>query len=74
MWPGPHIFRVLTYLLILNHRSSDGPIDMIRCNAEFQTYVLYLGGTKSAEGGQLDMCFDLIFASKKDCTVNKKVS
>ena len=27
-----------------------------------------------AEGGQLDFCFDLIFASKKDRTANKKVA
>ena len=26
------------------------------------------------EGGQLDFCFDLIVASKKDCTVNEKVA
>ena len=26
------------------------------------------------EGGQLDFCFDLIVASKKDRTVNKKVA
>ena len=30
--------------------------------------------TTYSEGGQLDFCFDLIFASKKDHTVNKKVA
>ena len=31
-------------------------------------------GTWNPEGGQLAFCFDLIFASKKERTVNKKVS
>ena len=40
-----------------------------------QVSVLYLSDEASVtEGGQLDICFDLIFASKKDRTVNKKVS
>ena len=30
--------------------------------------------TSGTEGGQLDFCFDLIFASKKDRTANKKVA
>ena len=37
--------------------------------------MLYLSDEASVtEGGQLDICFDLIFASKKDRTVNKKVA